>query len=452
MALFLILILYFVYYQIVKSPSVISSAYNPRQDLYAKHVVRGDILSADGKTIAETRTDSEGNETRVYPYDNLFAHAVGYSVKGKAGIESQYNFNLLQSHSFVLRQVLNSLQNRKNQGDSVVTTLNYDIQKAASDALGSNKGAVVVLNPKNGKVLAMVSKPDFDPNTVSANWESLSSDEENSRLLNRASLGLYPPGSIFKVVTTLEYMHENDNWRDFSYNCTGSVTKGNTTIHCYNGEQHGTENLKAAFENSCNSAYATIGLTLNLHDFRSLAEKMLFNRTLPTNLKSTTKSRFTLSSDAGYGTVMQTSIGQGDTLVSPLHMAMIASAVANNGTLMEPYMVSRIQNDSGTTIQKFGKEEYGQLMSETDAKRMKKFMRAVVKRGTATALNGQSYEAAGKTGSAEYNSARDSHGWFIGYAKKGKKKVAIAVIVENGGSGSRSAVPVAKQVFDSCFD
>lgn len=452
MALFIILILYFVYFQIVKSPSVISSPYNPRQDLYAEHVVRGDIVSADGKTLAETRTDSDGNETRVYPYDNLFAHAVGYSVKGKSGLESQYNYNLLQSHSFIVRQVINSLQNKKNQGDTLVTTLNYDIQKAAYDALGDRRGAVVVLNPKNGKVLAMVSKPDFDPNTVSSNWESLSTDEEDTPLLNRASLGLYPPGSIFKVITTLEYMHENDNWKDFSYNCTGSVTKGNTTIHCYNGEQHGREDLKTAFAHSCNSAYATIGLTLNLREYRSRAEDMLFNKTLPTNLKSTTKSRFKLTTGAGYGTVMQTAIGQGDTLVSPLHMAMIASSIANNGTLMEPYMVTKIRNDNGTVIQKFKKQEYGRLMSKTDAKRMKKFMRAVVENGTATALNVQDYRAYGKTGSAEYNSARDSHGWFIGYAKKGKKKVAIAVIVENGGSGSSSAVPVAKTVFDSCFD
>ena len=150
---------------------------------------------------------------------------------------------------------------------------------------------------------------------------------------------------------------------------------------------------------------------------------------------------------------MQTAIGQGDTLVSPLHMAMTAAAVANDGTAMEPYLVDHTENDNGKTVRRYRPSEYGNLFSEEDAAIMQEFMGAVVSEGTASALSGQSYQAAGKTGSAEYDSEGNSHGWFVGYAsKEGYQDIAIAVIVEDGDSGSKSAVPVAKAVFDTYFN
>ena len=452
MALFVLLIVYFVYFQLAKSASFISSSYNPRLDLYAEHVTRGDIVTTDGVTVATTQTDSDGEEERVYPYSNMFAHAVGYTTNGKSGIESQYNYNLLQSHSFIGTQIINSLRSEKNQGDTVVTTLSFSIQEAAYNALGSNDGAVVVLDADTGAILAMVSKPDYDPNTLASEWDSIVADEDNSQLLNRVTNGLYPPGSVFKIVTTLEYMHENDSVSSFSYDCTGSITAGDTTIHCYNGSVHGMQSLIEAFANSCNNAYASIGLSLDTDSLSSLCKKLLFNKTLPTKLSSTAKSQFSLDADDGDGMIMQTAIGQGETMVSPLHMAMLAAAIANQGVVMEPYLVDHIENDNGVVVTSNDPEEYGSIMSKKDAKRLRKYMKAVVSEGTASALSGASYTAAGKTGSAEYNSDGDSHGWFVGYASEGDKTYAIAVIVEDGGSGSSSAVPVAKAVFDAAFD
>ncbi|MCI1655546.1 MAG: penicillin-binding protein 2 [Lachnospiraceae bacterium] len=450
--LFLALIAYFIFFLVVRSESVISNSHNTRMNLYAERVLRGSILTADGKTIAESKTDEKGKETRSYPSGRMFAHVAGYTNNGKSGIESKYNFSLLRSHTFFLKQIYNDLLGKKSQGDSVVTTLNYKVQKAAYQALGDRKGAVVVLDVKTGKVLSMVSKPDFDPETLAAKWKKVTSDGSSSVLLNRASNGLYPPGSTFKILTALEYIHEHKNYKDYSHHCTGSVTKGKTTIHCYGNTAHGTVNLQKAFEKSCNTAFSTIGLDLNIKKYRTLADRMMFNQPLPTNLFSAASSRFTLEKKQGTAKIMTTAIGQGDTLVSPLHMAMIAAAIDHNGVVMKPYAVDRVKNDTGLTVSSWSPETYGSIMDPSDAAVLKKFMRGVVTEGTARAMADDSYQAYGKTGSAEYNEKGDSHGWFVGFArKKGKRDIAIAVIVENGGSGSSSAVPVAEKVFDTYF-
>ncbi len=452
LALFVLMIGYLVWFQVFRSDSVISSPYNARQDLYAEHVTRGDIVSSDGVVLAYTETGGDGSETRVYPYGRMFAHAVGYNSNGKSGIESSYNFSLLQSHSFFVLQIYHDLRGTKNMGDTVVTTLDYDVQAAAYNALGDRDGAVVVLEASTGKVIAMVSKPDFDPNTLEQNWSSIVSDENSSVLLNRVTSGLYPPGSVFKIFTTLEYVHENPNYGMYAYDCQGILYGDTVDIHCYHNTAHGEENLIQSFANSCNTSYATIGSTLNINSFRSLLNDMMFNETLPGSLAGA-QSQFTLTSSDDMDTVMQTAIGQGDTLVTPLHMAMIAAAVDQDGASWTPYIVDHTESDGGTTVRRYRPSSNGTLMSASDAKLLQEYMTAVVQYGTATALSGQSYQVAGKTGSAEYDSEGNSHGWFVGYgSKEGYEDVAIAVIVEDGGTGSDSAVPVAHSVFDVYFN
>ncbi len=453
LALFCLMIGYMVWFQIFRSDSVISSPYNTRQDLYAEHVIRGDILSSDGVVLATTEVGEDGSETRYYPYGRMFAHAVGYVNNGKSGVESSGNFQLLQSHSFFLIQIYHDLTNQKNMGDSVVTTLDYDVQAAAYNALGDNQGAVVVLEASTGKVIAMVSKPDFDPNTLAYDWDYIVNDENSSVLLNRVTSGLYPPGSVFKIFTTLEYVHENPvYYSDYVYDCQGVLQGEGIDIHCYNNAVHGVENLIESFENSCNTSYATIGSTLNINQFNSLLNDMLFNKSLPGSLAGS-KSSFVLTASDDMDTIMETAIGQGDTLVTPLHMAMVAAAVDQGGMVYTPYIVDHTEADGGSTVRRYRPSAYGSIMSSSDAELMQEFMSAVVQYGTASAMSGQSYNAAGKTGSAEYDSEGNSHGWFVGYgSKEGYEDIAIAVVVENGGSGSGSAVPVAKAVFDVYFN
>ncbi len=219
-------------------------------------------MSSDGEVLAQTNVSEDGTEERSYPYNNVFAHVVGYDSNGKSGLESEANFQLLSSHEFFLNQIRNEFMGTKNTGDTVVSTLNADLQTTAYNSLGDRRGAVVALEPSTGKILALVSKPDFDPNTISENWNTLVNDETNSSLLNRATMGQYPPGSTFKVVTALDYFRTRGSFNGFSFDCQGSITKENHTIQCYNGKVHGTEDFYTAFANSCNCAFAEIGTEL----------------------------------------------------------------------------------------------------------------------------------------------------------------------------------------------
>ncbi len=451
--IFIGMIVYFSVFQITKKETYITNTHNPRLDLYAEHVQRGNIMSADGKVLATTKLTSGKNESRYYPYAALFSHAVGFASNGKSGIENQFNFSLLESHTNPFSQAINAVKNKKNPGDTVVTTLDTSIQQRASDALGDRNGAVVVLEVKTGKIIAMVSKPVFNPNTIESKWNSIVKDKESSVLLNRATQGLYPPGSIFKVITTLEYMKEYPKeYKNFSIDCKGSLTVNDAKIHNYGYEAHGREDLESAFAHSCNVSFATIGLKLHPKKYTALANKLFFNTNLPTSLQ-TAKSKFSLSSNDSTARIMQTAIGQGTTMVSPIHMAMIAACVDNDGVVMKPYIVNKITSVSGTTVKNFHSDKYGSVISRSDAEYLQTLMKGVVTKGTGSKLNNQSYTAYGKTGSAEYNEKGDSHGWFIGFGKKkGYSDIAIAVIVEKGNSGSQSAVPIAKQVFDRYFN
>ena len=447
--IFVSMIGYLIYFNYAKSDDFINSPYNTRQDTFSDRVVRGKIISADGQVLAQTNVYEDGTEERTYPYANMFAHVVGYDTNGKSGLESEANFQLLTSHEFFLNQMKNEFKNQKNTGDSVITTLNADLQSTAYNALGDRRGAVVAIEPSTGKILVEMSRPDFDPNTISQNWDTLVNDSNDSSLLNRATNGAYPPGSTFKVVTALDYFRTKGSLEGFSYLCEGSITREDHTIRCYGGTVHGQEDFYSAFANSCNCAFADMGLGLGGDTLKSTAEDLLFNRALPLNSYKT--SRFTLDKDSPNALVMQTSIGQGNTLVSPMHMALITSAIANDGVLMKPTMIDKIVNNSGDTVRETEKTEYKRLMTRNEANILGKLMKNVVENGTASALNGRGYTVAGKTGSAEFDENGSSHSWFVGYSNVDDPDIAIAVIVENGGTGSEAAVPIAANVFDAYY-
>ena len=410
--IFVSMIGYLIYFNYAKSDDFINSPYNTRQDTFSDRVVRGKIISADGQVLAQTNVYEDGTEERTYPYANMFAHVVGYDTNGKSGLESEANFQLLTSHEFFLNQMKNEFKNQKNTGDSVITTLNADLQSTAYNALGDRRGAVVAIEPSTGKILVEMSRPDFDPNTISQNWDTLVNDSNDSSLLNRATNGAYPPGSTFKVVTALDYFRTKGSLEGFSYLCEGSITREDHTIRCYGGTVHGQEDFYSAFANSCNSAFAEIGTMLGGSSLKKTAEDLLFNKSLP--LSSYKKSTFTLNGKSSVAEVMQTAIGQGNTLVSPMHMALITSAIANGGELMKPYLIDSVVSSDGETVKTTEPESYKRLMTTNEANILGKLMKGVVENGTASALNGRGYTVAGKTGSAEFDENGSSHSWFIG--------------------------------------
>lgn len=451
-ALFAGLVLYFAFFLQIKSENVINNSYNARLDSFADRVVRGEIRSSDGRVLARTNVDESGNETRYYPYDSMFSHVVGYSTKGKTGLEALGNFYLLTSHVNLAEQVINELSSVKNLGDNVVTTLDVDLQKTAYDALGDRKGAVIAMEPDTGKILAMVSKPDYNPNTLNADWEGLvSADSGEGQLLNRATQGLYPPGSTFKVVTALEYMREHpDNFKDYHFDCSGFFQTGDYTIKCFHETAHGSLDFTRAFANSCNGAFANLGLSLDLNGLKTTAEELLFHAPLPIALPYS-QSSYALAPDGDTWQVLQTSIGQGQTQITPIHNGMIAAAIANGGTLMKPYLIDRVENVGGDVIKKFMPQSYGNLMTAEESAELTELMRAVVTEGTGSAVRTDAYSVAGKTGSAEFDKDKETHAWFIGFAPAENPKLVVSVVVEEGGSGGKAAAPVARALFDAYF-
>ncbi len=450
LAIFLGMIAYFAYFQVVKSETFINSPYNSRQKSFAERIERGTIVSEQGDVLASSE-NTNGTETRSYPYGRMFAHAIGYSTNGTTGVESIANFQLLRSHAFFLEKIADELRGRKSIGDTVVTTMDTEVQRAAYDALGNYQGAVFAMQPSTGKILAMVSKPDFDPNTIAADWERITSDDSASVLLNRVTQGFYPPGSTFKLFTMLEYMNENKNYEKYAYPCDGSFTQDSNVIHCFGNTAHGQEDLKAAFANSCNAAFASIGLSLSLNKFTKLNRSLLFDSDLPCDFPYK-KSVFALQKGDSTWEIMQTSIGQGETLVTPYHLALVMSAVANDGILMKPYIIDRVTNYTGTEVSANKPSEYARLLSQKQCKALMPYLKAVVTQGTASGLSGAGYTAGGKTGSAEYTSTKDSHAWFVGFAsKEGKEDLVVSIVLEGAGSGGSHAVPVAKAVFDAYF-
>lgn len=439
------------YFNVTQKETYLSDSHNTRQKDYAEKVIRGSIISSDGVELARTDVDEEGNETRVYPYDNLFAHVVGYLSKGSSGLEATENYQLLESHANPLEQLKNEFKDQKNIGDNVITTLNSHMQQVAYDALGDHKGAVIALEPDTGRVLVSVSKPSFNPNTIDEDWESLNADSDSGVFLNRGLQGQYPPGSTFKIVTALAYLRQNQTLEGFSFDCEGELTNGGYTIHCAGNNVHGQQDFYSAFANSCNTAFATIGLSLDKGAFQTLADSLYLNSRLDLELP-TSRSSFSVDDSTADALMMQTSIGQGNTLVTPMEMALITAAVANDGVMMKPYFVDRIEAYDGTQVKEYSSERLSEVMSSSEADQLTKLMLGVVENGTASSLNDLGYNIAGKTGSAEHGDmTEDTHSWFAGFSNAEDPDLVVVVIAEAAGGGSAVATPIARQVFQAYY-
>ncbi len=473
--LFAVMSVYFCTYAVINRRWLFDNDYNSRDALLEEHNVRGRILASDGEELAY----SEEDNTRVYPYSEEFCHVVGYSMLGGSGIEEYMKYELLHSDIPFESKLECDRNEEKYPGNDINTTLSVRMQDIVYSELGSYRGAVIVTEPSTGKILAMVSKPDFDPNTLELIWESLRTNESgDAQLLNRATQGLYPPGSTFKIVDSIEFLQENpSNFNNFSYNCVdGIYQNGEDSIHCFDYEHHYNQNLEQAFAHSCNSAFASIVTErLDLDRFRRTLKRLMFDQELPYDLPSSV-SHSQLLEDGEISThnLMQVAIGQGRTEVSPLHMNMITMAVANRGVLIRPYLIENVCTAEGKILQEYEGTPVGTLIDEETADYVRRLMRGVTRVtynsedgssvwGTASEFDGtQSYIAFGKTGTAEFMEDEDdqeegSHAWFTGFSvgadkgENGDPDLCITVLIENGGVGSDRAVPIAKNILDRWY-
>lgn len=438
------------YFELVGKESLMSNNYNRRLKAYEDGIIRGEILDRNGQVLAYSEM-VEGISKRVYPYKRLYSHVIGYSNDrlGKTLLEAKYNEMLLGKNALgLMGNTISLVTGEDKTGNNLILTIDHDLQTRARELLGDNRGAIVALNPKTGEILAMVSTPDYNPNesALLENWDALSTDGQ-SPLLPRAVRGLYPPGSTFKVVTAiaaLESGHEA-----FTVDDQGSIViDGKIFANAYD-KVYGPLDMTTAMAVSSNVYFTALTTVLDSKDLIKSAEKAGINRSIDFDLAtSTSKVGKTIESKTEYAA---TTIGQGQLLVTPLQMALIGAGIANEGTIMKPYLVKSISDRSDVVLTTTKDSKLYQLTDATTADRIKEMMVEVVKSGTGKKAAISEVTVAGKTGTAQNEKSSlgsgYDHAWFIGFAPAEAPEIAIAVIVENHAEdGGQIAAPIARKI------
>ncbi|MCL5736851.1 MAG: penicillin-binding transpeptidase domain-containing protein [Actinobacteria bacterium] len=448
--MFLALIVRLTYVQVWAAPGLKVNPSNTRAIEEEMKVDRGAIISADGVELAVNHQQGE-YFFREYPQGDLTSPWLGYNSLqyGRAGIERVYNEDLSgQSGILGLTNYWDQILNRPHRGADLKLTINMSVQKAAANALGNRKGAVVALDPRTGAVLAMVSYPRYDPNKLDDLWKQLNSDPDTP-LLNRAAQGLYPPGSVFKMVVAGAALQENAVSPDTIFQDTGTVTAGGYVVRNYGGNVYGSHDFAQAFAKSINTTFAKVGVALGADTLARYAGDFGFGETPPWPLAGA-KSVFPDPGTMDKAHVAQASFGQGEVLTTPLEMALVASAVANGGKIMKPYIVDQVLDYHQKVLEETHSQTWMQPLTPETAATLKQLMIGVVTGGTGTSAAISGVQVAGKTGTAEVENG-EPHAWFAAFAPANDPQVVVAVLVENSGTGGSVAAPVARQVISAAL-
>lgn len=453
--LFVAMVSYLLYINLFRAPEWRQRAMAEQMWSDENFIRRGKIYDSEGVVLAQSvernvmRTDSDGNESEVkelvreYPKGNLFSHVVGYCAKSydKSQLENTFNDILIPKDNKG-----DIIRIGEAPGDDLHLTINAEFQEYVYKQMNKNAGAVVALEPQTGKVLAMVSLPDFSPEEVGYVIEKNMNEEKNKgELLNRATQATYPPGSTFKIITAAA-AYEN-GMKDKIFNDQGGYRRdGEIAIKNAGGKKYGKIGLERAFEVSSNQVFAEIADELGTEKLREITGRFGLDHDILFDLPLK-------QSTVGYknGTMFQpdcanVGIGQGQVEVSPLQMAMVCATIANDGRLMQPYIVESIRNE-GTLKTLIKAKEIRQVIDSDCADFIEDMMVGVVKNGTGTLAQISGVTVAGKTGTAENGQANKDHAWFVGYAPVENPKIAVAVMLEyNGNGGGTVAAPIAGKI------
>jgi peptidoglycan glycosyltransferase len=461
--LLLALIINLSYIQVFKAGDLRNQAGNQRVTLTEYSRERGPILLGS-QTIAEsTPTTDSLKYLREYGDGSTYAAITGFYslVYGATGIESEANDVLAGNDSrFFVDRLQQLFANREPKGGAIRLTIDPDAQLAAMKALNGRTGAVVAIDPTTGAILALASSPSFDPNLLSSHdaqeiqntYEELNADS-NQPMLNRPLAMTLPPGSTFKLVTAAaalesgKYFAESELPGPTEINLPGTdVQLGN-----WNGKSCGTDDvttLRAALEISCNTAFAWLGMELGADAIGEQAQKFGFESEFEVPMTAAV-SRF--PTDLNKPQTAMSAIGQFDVRATALQMALVAAGIANDGVVMKPYLVSQILGPDLTVLQNTNPSAFGRAMSVENSKILRDMMVGVVTKGTASNARISGINVGGKTGTAENAPGEPAHAWFVGLAPSDQSKVAVAVVLQNGGgasevSGNALAAPIAAAV------
>jgi peptidoglycan glycosyltransferase len=431
-------------------------------------VNRGPILIGSTPVAQSKPSNDRFKYQRTYPSGPVYAPVTGfYSYRyGRAGIELTMNSELNGSDpSMAFRRIIDVISNRPQQGGSVTLTLNAAAQQAAYKGLGSKTGAVVAIEPKTGKILAMATTPSYDPNRlashdstkVDAAWKSLTEDKDRP-LSNRAAQELYPPGSTFKLITAAAALSSGKYTPETKVNSPAVLPLPQTTVPLVNedGKNCGGSNnatLTIALRYSCNTAYGGIGLALGPDALRAQAAKFGFGARPLAELPSVATSQF--PGDPNEPQTAQSAIGQFDVRATPLQMAMVAAGIANKGEVMKPYLVQSVKTPDLKTVSDTKPESLHQAVTPQVASQLTAMMVDVVNNGTGKPGQISGVQVAGKTGTAQTSKDRPPFAWFTAFAPADDPKIAVAVLIEKADiarddiAGGKLAAPIAKSVMEA---
>ncbi|GAA2740306.1 penicillin-binding transpeptidase domain-containing protein [Terrabacter aerolatus] len=469
-ALFTTLLVASTIVQFAQAKTLGAMASNKRSllDSYARE--RGSIIVGGQAVAKSVPVQDQYRFLRTYPQNKLYAHLTGfysYSVGAPYGLEHAAD-DLLSGDAdqLFVRRVTDLITGRKTAGATVELTIDPKVQAAADQALGASKGAVVALDPKTGAILAMVSHPSYDPNPLASHdltkaakaWKTLSTDADKP-YLNRAISGIYPPGSTFKVITAAAAL-EDGVVSDENSKVPGpaqlDLPLTTTNLPNEDGRACGPNNettLIHALEISCNTTFGSLGLDLGGEKLRAQAAKFGFGDSLQIPMRVSTSS---VPADLNAPQAAQAAIGQYDVRTTPLQMAMVAAGIGNKGSVMTPYLIQSVRSANLDIIQSAPDPvELSQAVSEQTASILTKMMVSVVDNGSGARARIAGVDVAGKTGTAQHDPGKPPHAWFISFAPAVDPKVAVAVVVEDGGvtgseiGGGRVAAPIARAVMQA---
>jgi peptidoglycan glycosyltransferase len=422
---------------------------NPRIFAVYTNPNRGRILDADGNVLAESLPDG----TRRYT-DASVAHILGYIDPryGSQGVELVANGALSGESEIGWAGALDEEFRRSPpEGRDVQLTIEAAVQRAAALALGERKGAVVALDAETGEVLAMVSVPTYDPGALSTSGESLLTDPE-SPLLNRATRGLYAPGSTFKTVTAAAIFDFNVLKPEDEVTCPGEIVVEGFPISCSNVAQGvGTYPFADAYIYSVNAVFGDVGANvLGWDRLEDMAARLGFGRAIDFEFDTEVSQIRGQDSPRTKVLLASTAFGQGEILATPLQMALVASAVANGGVVVPPHVIAAELED-GRVVREHSGGVPNRAMDNDVAATMRGLMIEVIRRGQAAGFSDVEFTVGGKTGTAEPGDGQQSHAWFISFGESDERKVAVAVVVENGGQGGSVAAPIAAEVLKAAL-
>lgn len=430
-----------------------TTPYNTRLRAAQKNVIAGDLLDRNGTVLVTS--DAEGE--RVYPTSSdtrkAVSHVIGdTNAQVPTGAETFLAADLLGFNANIFDRAAQIFQ-QKRKGSDVTLTIDADLQTyIASVFPDENDGAVAVINYQTGEVLALYSSPEYDAK-YPEKFEDLEVD--NGVLLNRATQGRYAPGSIFKIVTLACALENIPGVTERTFTCEGTYQiDENNRLTDTDGEGHGTITLKEAFTKSCNIAFGQLAMELGADKLRATAEKMGFNGNFLFDDLIVYESLFPRDIQET-GELAWTGVGQGRLTVVPLHMAMIAGAVGNGGWMVEPQLVMTVSDSAGGVKNSLYTKNYLQCFSPQNAAILEEYMLATVEEGTGTRAAVEGHSIAGKTGTAQVNSSGGKyspHAWYVGYCAEDEHPYAIAVVVENGGSGGSVAGRLAGKIMSKAID